>query len=110
MKRLHTYAATAALAGALTLTGCGSDGISHGTITSKRYVPEEHWTYLQPIYITHCYPVGKTTSCTQTISGYIPVQMTDPSCWRLDLRDDKKTGHVCVSEAAWNKAKTGGEW
>jgi hypothetical protein len=41
---------------------------------------------------------------------YIPISQTDPECWRLDLRDGKKTGHVCVSKSAWEKAKKGGTW
>lgn len=109
VKRLHTYAATAALAGVLTLTGCGSD-IEHGTITGKRYVPENTYTYMQPIYTTQCSGSGSTQVCTQTIAMYLPVDMTDPACWRLDLRDGDKTGHVCVSKKAWEKAKKGAQW
>jgi hypothetical protein len=101
--------ASAAFAGALVLTGCGSD-LSHGTITGKQYVPEKHWTYEQPLYTSYCHPVGKTVSCSQMITGYLPIPETDPACWRLNLRDGKKTGHVCVSESAWNKAKRGGQW
>jgi hypothetical protein len=109
VKRLHTYAATAALMGALTLTACGSS-LDHGTITGKKYVPEKHWTYEQPIYMTHCYSTGKTTSCYQSLTGFMPIPETDPECWRLSLRDGKETGHVCVSKAAWEKAKIGGTW
>jgi hypothetical protein len=36
--------------------------------------------------------------------------MTDPACWRLNLRDGDDTGHVCVSEKAWNEAKVGEQW
>lgn len=110
MKRLHTYAATAALAGGLVLTGCGSDGISHGTITSKKYEPESDWTYMQPITTQQCSGSGTSQVCVPMVTGYIPIPMTDPACWRLNLRDGKKTGHVCVSEKAWDSAKTGGTW
>jgi hypothetical protein len=106
VKRLHTYAATAALAGLL--TACG--GIEHGEVISKKYVPENDWTYMQPMYTTQCTPSGKTTSCTQVLTGFIPIPMTDPACWRLNLRDGDDTGHVCVSEKAWNEAKVGEQW
>jgi hypothetical protein len=109
VKRLNTYAASAALVGALVLTGCGSD-LDHGTITGKRYVPEDTYTYMQPIYTTQCSGSGSSQVCYSTISMYIPISQTDPECWRLDLRDGKKTGHVCVSKSAWEKAKPGGSW
>lgn len=109
MKRLHTYAATAALAGALVLTGCGS-GVSHGKIMSKQYVPEKDWTYMQPMYTTHCNTVNKTTSCSQTLTGFIPIPETDPECWRLNLSKDGHTGHVCVSQHSWETAIIGTDW
>ncbi|MDX3260790.1 hypothetical protein PV336_16335 [Streptomyces sp. MI02-2A] len=116
MKRLNTYAATAALMGALTLTACGSS-LDHGTITGKVYVPARHWTYQQPIYTTQCHTVrtsGKTTGtmtyCSQVLTGYLPIPETDPACWKLNLRDGKETGHVCVSKHAWEKAKVRGTW
>jgi hypothetical protein len=109
VKRLHTYAASAALAGALTLTGCGSD-IEHGTITGKKYVPEHEWTYLQPITMQQCSGSGTSQVCTTVVTGYIPIDMSDPACWRLNLRDGKKTGYVCVSKSAWKTAKKGGTW
>jgi hypothetical protein len=109
VKRLHTYAASAALAGALTLTGCGSD-ISHGTITGKKYEPAETYTYMQPITMPQCSGSGTSQICTTTVVGYVPITSTDPECWRLNLSDGKKTGHVCVSKEAWNKAKKGEQW
>jgi hypothetical protein len=109
VNRLNTYAASAALAGALVLTGCGSD-IEHGEITGKKYVPENTYTYMMPIYTTQCSGSGTSQVCYSTVSMYIPTTETDPECWQLNLRDGKKTGHVCVSEAAWKKAKKGEQW
>jgi hypothetical protein len=109
VKRLHICATSAALATAVILTGCGSD-LDHGTITSKQYEPEDHWTYQQPQYMTNCTTVNKVTTCSQTLTGFIPIPMTDPECWRLNLRDGKETGHVCVSKEAWNTAKKGDDW
>jgi hypothetical protein len=109
VKRLHTYAASAALAGALTLTGCGSD-VEHGEITSKKYVPENSWTYMQPITTQQCTGSGTSQICQSIVTGYIPIDMSDPECWRLNLRDGDETGHVCVSEKAWNKASKGDQW
>jgi hypothetical protein len=48
--------------------------------------------------------------CHTTVVGYVPITSTDPECWRLDLRDGKKTGHVCVSKSAWEKARKGEQW
>lgn len=109
MKRLHTYAASTALVGALALTGCNSE-ISHGTITGKSYVPAKEWTYLQPVTMQQCSGSGTTQVCSMVVTGYIPVDMSDPECWRLNLRDGDKTGHVCVPKEAWTKAKKGGTW
>lgn len=109
MKRLHTYAASAALAGVLTLSGC-SAGISHGEIAGKKYVPAETYTYMQPITTMQCSGSGATHMCHTTVVGYVPITSTDPECWRLDLRDGKKTGHVCVSKSAWEKARKGEQW
>ncbi|MFF1701228.1 hypothetical protein [Streptomyces sp. NPDC058252] len=109
MRRLHTYAASAAIVGALALTACGSD-VSHGTITGKQHVRAHTYTYMEPIYTTQCTGSGASQVCYSTISMYLPVTETDPECWRLDLRDGKKTGHVCVSKTAWEKAKKGEQW
>jgi hypothetical protein len=109
VNRLNTYAASVALAGALVLTGCGSD-ISHGTITSKTYVPEKDWVYMQPITMPQCSGSGTSQICSSVVTGYIPIDESDPECWRLNLRDGKKTGWVCVSKAAWEKAKKGEQW
>lgn len=110
MNRLHTYAASAALVGALALTACGSSDISHGTITGKQHVPEHTYTYMQPIYTTQCTGSGSSHFCYSTISMYVPITETDPECWRLDLRKDKKTGHVCVSQHSWETAILGKDW
>jgi hypothetical protein len=109
VKRLHICAASAALLGALALTGCGSD-IEHGEITGKKYVPEETSTYMQPITTVQCSGSGTSQVCQSVITGYIPIESTDPECWRLNLRDGEKTGWVCVSEKAWDKAKKGDDW
>jgi ABC-type oligopeptide transport system substrate-binding subunit len=109
VKRLHTYAATAALMGALTLTACSSS-LDHGTITGKKYVPENSYTYMQPVYTQQCTGSGSTRVCTQMLTAMIPIEMTDPECWRLNLRDGKETGHVCVSKETWEAAKVGGTW
>ncbi|MER5754386.1 hypothetical protein [Streptomyces sp. NPDC002088] len=108
MKRLHTYAAVAAITGTLVLTGC--DDLDHGEITGKEYEAEATYTYLQPITTVQCSGSGTSQMCATNVVGYIPITTTDPECWRLNLRDGDKTGHVCVSKSAWKKAKKGEQW
>jgi hypothetical protein len=114
MKRLHIYVATAALAGALALTGCSVEPpLTHGTVASKHYDPAHDDSYQMPIYTQQCVGGPGTPyyhSCWSVISGYVPVTDHHDACWRLDLRYGRRTGSVCVSKAAWEKAKTGGTW
>lgn len=105
--------ALAAAAAALALAACSS--VTHGTITSKQYKPEQQWTYEQPIYSQRCTTSGygsrTSTSCSSYISSWIPIPETDPECWQLNLRNGSgDTGSVCVSEQAWNGARVGGSW
>jgi hypothetical protein len=111
MKRLHIYVATAALAGALALTGCSVEPpLTHGTVASKHYDPAHDDSYMMPIYTSQCSGSGTSTICIQVIGSWIPVTDHHDACWRLDLRYGRRTGSVCVSKAAWEKAKTGGTW
>jgi hypothetical protein len=111
MKRLHIYAATAALAGALVLTGCGDEPpLTHGTVTGKHYDPAHDDSWMMPIYTSQCSGSGTTQVCMQVVSAYIPVTDHHDACWRLDLRNVRRTGSVCVSKEAWEKAKKGGTW
>lgn len=108
---LNRGTALALVAGAVALTAACSE-VTHGTITSKQYVPEYHWIYEQPIHSEHCYSSYKgSTSCSSYITGYIPIPMTDPACWKLNLKNSSgDTGHVCVDQKSWDKAKVGGQW
>lgn len=105
-------AAVLAAAVAAAISGCA--GITHGTITSKEYVPERHWIYEQPVYSERCTTSGSgsrtSTSCTSYISTYVPIPETDPECWKLHLKHNSDTGSVCVSQASWETAKVGGTW
>lgn len=84
--------ATAVLAtavAALGLAGCG--GISAGTVTAKSYE-------------------ASYTSYSTTMAGKVPITMpiTQPECFRLDLRnEDGETGHVCVTAASWDSTNVG---
>jgi hypothetical protein len=106
-----------AAAAALALAACAPD-VTHGTITSKQFEPQRSWVYMQPVRATRCSTTmrrsGKgyvsSRSCSTYISTYLPIVEADPACWKLNLRNGKNTGSVCVSETAWNTAKVGGTW
>lgn len=93
---------------ALALAGCGGPPpLKSGTVTAKRHIPQRQWTEQVPIYITVCQPSGKTTVCHLQLVGFNPVQHTDPECWRLSLRDGKRTGEACVSRATYDRTDLG---
>jgi hypothetical protein len=94
---------------AFALTACGAD-VTHGTITSKQYVPQSTYTQEQPVYSERCLLVNKQEDCSTFVSTWIPVQETDPECWKLNLKSGKNTGSVCVPQSAWESAKVGGVW
>lgn len=106
VRRIATAAATAALT--VSVAACG--GITHGTITGKQYVPAHQYVEMEPIYGSHCSGYGKNFSCRTVITAWIPETMTDPECYRLDLRAGKKTGHVCVAASDYATAHIGGTW
>lgn len=99
----------AALASVVLLVGCGAD-VTQGTVTGKAFVPVRHWTYLDPIYATACSGSGSSFSCHQYIVTYMPVEETDPECWKLSLLDGKNKGSICVSQSEWDGAKVGTYW
>lgn len=92
------------------MLAAGCSNLEHGEITSKKYEPESRYTVMVPVYTSQCSWNGKTTTCHQVLSTIIPTEQTDPECWRLNLRDGDETGHVCVSEKAWNRAREGAQW
>jgi hypothetical protein len=94
---------------AFALSGCG--GITHGTITSKEYVGPSSYIYEEPVYSQRCSISAKGAErCTTYVSTWIPIPQTRPACWKLNLKSGSKTGSVCVSGSAWDKAKVGGVW
>lgn len=100
----------AVVAAVLMLAACGS-GVDSGRVTGKIYIPEHDWVYMQPLYTQSCVynATTKSQSCTQILSGYLPVQERDPECYRLYLirENDRKTGHVCIDALTYLKTKVG---
>lgn len=124
---MNNKAAVAAglVAAVLTLAACGGD-VTHGTITSKEYIPAHSPVYFQPVYGQMCINrvgyvtsrVGSrstsrrvvTRSCTSYVKGHIPIVSHHDACYELNLKNNGDTGSVCVSKDAWNGAKVGGQW
>ena len=107
--RARTLAALAALALAVTACG-GKPPVTSGTVTAKSHQPERHWTEQVPIYTTVCQPVGKTVMCHPQLIGFTDERHSTPECWRLALRDGKRTGAVCVDRQAYDGAEVGARY
>jgi hypothetical protein len=94
---------------AVALAGCGSD-ITHGTITGKQYVPGRQHTDMEPVYGTRCSRVGRSSSCSTVVTAWIPVSVTNPECYQLNLKQGGDDGSVCVSPVEYDRAQIGGQW
>lgn len=92
MKRRSLSAAAVVLLVGL-VGGCGK-GLDHGVVVGKVYVPQI------TTYIEQCTIVGKVPVCW-------PIPITQPECWRLDLKLGQQTGRVCVHEDTWDATQLG---
>lgn len=82
----------------LALSACG---INSGTVTAKTHADAYSNTY----YVDQCFAYDKNMNCTVNM----PMPQTEyvPECWGLDLRNQDKTGSVCVDQATWNATEIG---
>ena len=95
----------------LSLAACGTPvthgPVKSGTVTGKEYHPETHYTEWLPTYAIHCTKSGKATTCSQTLTSWIPTPQGDPECWELNFWDGQHGGSICVSHSTWDAAKVG---
>lgn len=119
---MNSKATVAALSVAAVLALSACDSVTHGTIIGKQDIPASSYIYMQPVYSTRCTTSYVTTrsssgaysqrpvrSCSQVQTGAYPIVEHHAGCYQLTLKNSSgDTGTVCVSEAAWNSAKTDG--
>lgn len=91
--RNMVIAACIFIAALFLLVGCSS-GPATGTITKKEYIPESSYTTMM--------------YCGQNC--WMPVINTDPECYKLNLKNNDKTGSVCIDENRWKTVKVGDWW
>lgn len=84
-----------ALAVIATLTGCASH-LDHGMIIGKQYNPQSTYVIMSCILYTKY-------GC----SGYIPIPITDPQSWQLNMKDGDKTGSTEVDQQTYDRVKVG---
>lgn len=83
----------------LLLAGCG--GITSGVVVAKQYTAPYSYTY----YEMQCFAYDTTGGCT--VNMPMPMTEDEPECYELDLRNQDKTGSVCVDQATYNKINIG---
>ena len=86
----------AAVALALTLTGCG-DGIDTGYVTGTTYTPPRDIMHFQ------CGAYDTKGLCT----AQMPIWTHYPEEWRLDLREGDKRGWVTVDKPTYHRYDVG---
>jgi len=103
---------------ALALSGCGTP-ITHGTVLSRQDDPAYTTVIQVPQYRTQCTEeevyegsgqYGEEDVCTQVPAYYLPVPEYVPERWRLEIRQDTRTGWVDVSQGAYGRAAVGRQW
>lgn len=89
------------------LAGCAAQRII-GTVVAKDFKAGYTYIWNQPLYTTVCSSNGKTTTCRQQFSGFIPWVMYQPPCYQLTVQtDDDDRKHTCVSASEWDHVKIG---
>lgn len=99
------------------LIACSGTSITHGVIKEKNHYPAYSSTVMIPQYIPMCSYAGKTTVCTQTLIGFIPVTNNEPEQWvfKIEQCDNAnppkcETGNVNVDEQTYNSYEVGQTW
>lgn len=107
--RRRVTAGLVAVVALLALVGCGAP--VRGEIVGKDVRPAYTYVHMQPIYTTTCSGSGSSRVCTSSVSGYIPIPMTMPACYRLHVRDENgKVRDTCLDEADWNRRQVGDQY
>lgn len=90
-----------------------SDPPKSGYVVQKNYDDPDDWMYMQPIYSSMC--SGNPPTCTQFLTGFIPIYGHDGPHWEFRVKDDadpkgKKHGWVEIDQASYDQYEIGMHW
>lgn len=88
----------------LGLAACGDK--LDGEVTKKDLRAAYTFIYMQPITSTSC--GGNPIVCRTMTTGYVPITMYVPPCYRLTVRQDNgESKDGCVDKSRWNAVQLG---
>lgn len=98
MKKSYSIIFGVLLVAILILAGCGHP--SQGMVYKKEYVPQSSYQ------IMVCSAYNKNGTCMV----WMPIQQTDPECWKLLVKDETEKWDVCVDKETWDRTQIESTW